>query len=127
MFGFRYGASTFYKRILETETAVSAALLLSERNQSSMNQSVAYLSNQGRYTVFTYRDKTIRFITSKNLEKYVSVLRWDNGYLVVESKNFNKEPEENYIDLNPILDNLLIERSRFLSPIKEVRLGYARE
>ena len=92
-----------------------------------MDQSVAYLSNQGRYTLFTYRDKTIKFITSKNLEKYVSVLQWDNGYLVVESKNFNKEPEENYIDLNPILDNLLIDRSRFLSTIKEVRLGYVRE
>lgn len=90
------------------------------------DESVAYLTNQGRYTVFSYNNKTIRFITSKNLEKYVSVLEWDNGYLVVESKNFNREPEENYIDLNPILDNLLIERKAFLEPIKEVRLGYVR-
>ena len=90
-----------------------------------MDNSVAYLSNEGRYTIFTYGNKTIRFITSKNLEKYVSVTEWDNGYIVVQSKNFNREPEENYIDLNPILENLLIDPSTFLKPIKEVRLSYA--
>ena len=87
--------------------------------------SVAYLSNQGRYTEFSFGDKTIRFITGKNLEKYVSVTEWDNGYIVVQSKNFNKEPEENYIDLVPILENLMIDPVKFLKPIKEVQLNYA--
>lgn len=92
-----------------------------------MDKSIAFLSNKGRYTIFTSGNKTIRFITSKNLEKYVAVTEWDNGYIVVQSKNFNREPEENYIDLNPILENLLIEPSTFLDPIKEVRLNYARD
>lgn len=90
-----------------------------------MEDSIAYLSNQGRYTIFTYGNKSIRFITSKNLEKYVAVTEWDNGYIVVQSKNFNREPEENYIDLIPILENLLIDPVKFLHPIKEVRLNYA--
>lgn len=45
-----------------------------------MDKSIAFLSNKGRYTIFTSGNKTIRFITSKNLEKYVAVTEWDNGY-----------------------------------------------
>lgn len=90
-----------------------------------MDKSIAYLSNEGRYTIFTYGNKTIRFITSKRLEKYIAINEWDNGYIVVQSKNYDKDPEENYIDLNPILENLLIEPKSFLEPIKEVRLYYA--
>lgn len=86
---------------------------------------IAYLSNDGEYTIFTYEDKTIKFLTSKNLERYMSVLEWDKGYLVVMSKNYGKEAEENYIDLVPILENLLIDAEKFLSPIKEVQIRYA--
>lgn len=86
---------------------------------------IAYLSNDGEYTIFTYEDKTIKFLTSKNLERYMSVLEWDKGYLVVMSKNYGKEAEENYIDLVPILENLLIDVEKFLSPIKEVQIRYA--
>ena len=89
-----------------------------------MDDSIAYLSNRGRYTIFNFSDKTIRFISSKNLEKYVSVSEWDNGYIVVQSKNFGKEPEENYIDLRPILENLLIDPDEYLKPIKEVQVSY---
>ena len=89
-----------------------------------MEETIAYLSNQGRYTIFTFGNKSIRFITSKNLEKYVAVTEWDNGYIVVQSKNYNREPEENYIDLIPILENLMIDPVSFLHPIKEVRLAY---
>lgn len=90
-----------------------------------MNDSIAYLTNNGRYTVFSTSKKSIKFITGKNLERYVSVVKWDNGYLVVMSKNINREPEENYIDLIPILENLLINPKEFLEPIKEVRIDYA--
>ena len=44
---------------------------------------MAYLSNRGSYTLFTFRERTIKFLTSKNLEKYTSIVEWDNGYLVV--------------------------------------------
>ena len=66
----------------------------------------AYLSNKGKYTFFTFRDTTIKFLTSKNLEKYTSIVEWDKGYLVVMSKNYNQEECEDYIDLVPILRNL---------------------
>lgn len=85
---------------------------------------IAYLSNDGEYTIFTYEDKTIKFLTSKNLERYMSVLEWDKGYLVVMSKNYGKEAEENYIDLVPILENLLIDVEKFLAPIKKVQIRY---
>ena len=89
-----------------------------------MNQT-AYLSNKGEYTTFSVRDRTISFLTSKNLEKYIEIVDWDHGYLVVISKNQGKEQEEDYIDLIPILENLLIDPDSFLEPIKEVKIRYA--
>ena len=86
-----------------------------------MNQT-AYLSNRGEYTTFSVGDRTITFLTSKNLEKYIEVVEWDQGYLVVISKNKGKEQEEDYIDLVPILENLLIDPVSFLDPIKEVKI-----
>ena len=50
----------------------------------------AYLSNRGEYTTFSVGDRTITFLTSKNLEKYIEVVEWDQGYLVVISKNIQK-------------------------------------
>lgn len=89
-----------------------------------MNQT-AYLSNKGEYTTFSVGDRTISFLTSKNLEKYIEIVDWDHGYLVVISKNQGKEQEEDYIDLIPILENLLIDPDSFLEPIKEVKIRYA--
>lgn len=89
-----------------------------------MNQT-AYLSNKGEYTTFSVGDRTISFLTSKNLEKYIEIVDWDHGYLVVISKNQGKEQEEDYIDLIPILENLLIDPDSFLKPIKEVKIRYA--
>ena len=90
----------------------------------------AYLSNDGEYTFFTFGDRTISFLTSRNLEKYLEIVEWDHGYIVVGyivvlSKNYNREQEEDYIDLIPILKNLLIEPNAFLEPIKEVKVRYA--
>ena len=84
----------------------------------------AYLSNCGSYTLFTFRERTIKFLTSKNLEKYTSVVEWDNGYLVVMSKNYNQEPCEDYIDLIPILRNLYMDEEEFLKDIKGVEIRY---
>lgn len=36
----------------------------------------------------------------------------------------NRQPEEEYIDLVPILKDLYIDASKFLEPIREVRLDY---
>lgn len=85
----------------------------------------AYLSSIGEYTFFSFRDKTIKFLTSKNLEKYTSVVEWDNGYLVVMSRNFGEEECEDYIDLIPILENLYMNAEAFLKDIKGVEIKYA--
>lgn len=91
----------------------------------SSTLNTAFLSSSGEYTFFKFRDRVITFLTGKRLEKYTKILEWDNGYLVVLCKNKNEEVlEEDYIDLLPILDNLLIEANEFLKPIKEVKISY---
>lgn len=85
----------------------------------------AYLSNYGEYTTFSYNDRTITFYTGKRLDYYTDIVAWDNGYLVVMCKNKDDDiPEEDYIDLTPILENLLMDKNTFLSPIKEVRISH---
>jgi hypothetical protein len=85
----------------------------------------AILSSFDKYTTFSYGDRTLTFRTCNNLEKYTKVLLWDNGYLEVLAK-YRHEPDEieEYIDLEPVLDALHIDKESFLSPIKEVRISY---
>lgn len=84
----------------------------------------AILSNEGKYTVFTYGDTVIRFRTPDILERYEKVLEWDkaNGYIVVIAI-YNGVPTEEYIDLLPILDNLCIDRKEFLEDIERVNIA----
>lgn len=61
----------------------------------------AILSNDGAYTVFCF-----------------------DGYLVVLAKySHNAEPEEEYIDLKPVLIDKGIDPVTFLEPIKTVRIA----
>ena len=86
----------------------------------------ALLSSGNGYTVFRFREYNIRFRAPYSLERYVDVLQWDNGYLVVLAKySHEAKPEEDYIDLKPILDGLYIDTDAFLKPIKSVRVAYA--
>ncbi len=86
----------------------------------------AVLSNAGGFTAFSFGGYNIRFRAPYSLDRYVEVVKWDNGYLVVMAKyNHNAEPEEEYIDLKPILEGLYIDSAAFLKPIKSVRLAYA--
>lgn len=87
-------------------------------------EGTAILSSKGNYTSFSYGDNVIRFMTSPALMRYEKVLKWDKGYLEVIA-NYNGREEEEYIDLVPILDNLLIDADSFLSPIKKVEVAYA--
>jgi hypothetical protein len=86
----------------------------------------AYLSNEGEYTMFSYADRTITFLTGKNLLRYVRIKEWDNGYLVVDCQNKDNTETEDYIDLVPILKNLYLIPDTFLESIKEVRLADVR-
>lgn len=88
------------------------------------NSTVAFLSNKDSYTTFSFNGKTITFLTSKNLERYTKVKKWDNGYIVVMAKNKSKPEHEDYIDLEPILRNLYMEPKQFLSKIKSVEVKY---
>lgn len=85
----------------------------------------AILSNDNDFTIFRYRDYTIRFKAPYSLEYYSEVKEWDNGYLVVMAKyRHNNQNEEEYIDLVPILQKLYISPEEFLKPIKEVVVQY---
>ena len=87
------------------------------------NNSTAYLSNIGRYTIFRFGDKHLKFIAPYSLEYYIHVKEWDAGYIVVDTKYaHNDQPIEEYIDLIPILDNLLMDKDSFLRPIVNVEV-----
>ena len=84
----------------------------------------AILSNDQHFTIFSYGDYKIRFRSPYSLEYYTHIKEWNNGYLVVMAKyKHNANPEEEYIDLIPILEDLYIESNQFLKPIKEVKIG----
>lgn len=92
----------------------------------TMDEHTAFLSNDGEYTVFSFGNNRLKFIAPYSLEHYVNVLEWDSGYLVVMAKYaHNKDVEEEYIDLRPILKNLYINPDAFLSQIKSVEVKYA--
>ena len=85
----------------------------------------AILSNDSYFTIFKYKNHIIRFKAPYSLEYYTEVKEWDNGYLVVMAKyRHNNTEEEEYMDLNPILENLYISPKEFLKTIKEVRVQY---
>lgn len=85
---------------------------------------IATLGNENNYTVFKYGNYVIRFAAPYSLEHYTEVKEWDKGYLVVMAKyKHNQKPEEEYIDLVPILQNLYFDADEFLEPIKGVRVA----
>lgn len=96
------------------------------RNNIQTSGHEAILSNAGNFTAFSFGGYNIRFRAPYSLERYIDVVKWDDGYLVVLAKyRHNAEPEEEYIDLKPILEGLYIDPATFLKPIKSVRVAYA--
>ena len=99
---------------------------MAELNNMETNESEAVLSSGEGFTAFNFGGYHIRFKAPYSLERYVDVVSWDDGYLVVLAKySHNTEPEEEYIDLKPILKGLYIDSAAFLKPIKSVRIAYA--
>ena len=85
----------------------------------------AILSSFDKYTTFSFGGKTLTFRTCDGLERYTDVLTWDNGYLEVMAKYRQRDSEiEEYIDLEPILDNLYMDKAASLKPIQKVRIEY---
>lgn len=92
-------------------------------DQSS--KGVAILSSFDKYTTFSFGVKKLTFRTCDGLERYTKILLWDNGYIVVMAKyRQEKEEIEEYIDLAPVLEGLFMDKEKFLSPIKQVRIEY---
>lgn len=84
----------------------------------------AILSSADGYTFFIYNNNVIRFKTSARLERYTKVIKWNKGYIEVMAQYKTLGEVEEYIDLNPILENLYMKSQEFLEPIKEVKLSY---
>ena len=84
----------------------------------------AILSSSGDMTSFKYGNCNVRFRTPSRLKRYTEVKEWDNGYIVVTADYEGIGLTEEYIDLQPILENLYIDPSSFLKPIKTVRIEY---
>ena len=86
----------------------------------------AVLTSEEGFSVFSFGGKKIRFRAPYSLERYTEIKEWDNGYLVVMAKyRHNDAPEEEYIDLVPILEALYIDAKSFLAQIRGVVLAYA--
>lgn len=86
--------------------------------------SQALLSSDGDMTSFRYGNNNIRFRTPKRLKRYTEIKEWDNGYIVVMADYEGLGLTEEYIDLQPILENLYINPETFLKPIKSVKIDY---
>ena len=85
----------------------------------------ALLSSEQDYTIFRYGNYTIRFKAPYSLERYTDVKEWDHGYIVAMAKyKHNEVPEEEYIDLIPVLKDLYFDADAFLDPIREVKVSY---
>ena len=83
----------------------------------------AILTSKADYTSFSFGGTNIRFLTPGSLVRYTSVKKWHDGYLEVGA-DYGHGEEEEYIDIRPILRNLLIDAKEFLAPIKNVEVRY---
>ena len=97
---------------------------LSRMNKRTSQGDCAVLSNEGAYTLFSYGGRRLKFSAPYSLKRYVKVKKWDRGYIEVDTE-YADGIEEEYIDLRPILRNLIIDPRSFLRPIKKVKVSYA--
>jgi len=88
------------------------------------SRETAVLSSRADYTLCSLGGRTIRFAAPYSLRRYLRVKKWREGYLEVEA-DYGDSVEEDYIDLLPILKNLLINPKTFLKGVKNVKVSYA--
>ena len=84
-------------------------------------QNTAFLSNEGRYTRFEFRDLDLKVIAPKDLLNYVEVISWEDGMLTVIANYENGGEMQEYIDIEGALEDLLLETA-FLTEIKNVEI-----
>lgn len=88
------------------------------------DNSTAVLSISGQYTKFLFKGRTITFLHGKDLERYLSVKEWKDGYFVVECQGKVKGKYEDYIDMTYILENLYMDSETFLSGMKKLEIEH---
>lgn len=94
--------------------AFRAKLWYDETKKGDPMNDIVTLGNDAGFSVFSFGNHVIRFKAPYSLERHTSVKEWDNGYLVVMAKyRHNLQPEEEYIDLLPILNGLYINGQEF--------------
>lgn len=87
---------------------------MQEDGENIGTDNFALLRSQDGFTVFRFGKNTIRFRAPYSLEHYTEVTLWGNGYLAVMAKySHNPEPEDEYIDLVPIIKNLFLMQLHF--------------
>ncbi len=86
----------------------------------------AKLSSDGPYTLFSFGGRRLKFRAPQCLRRYLRVKKWDDGYLEVDA-DYGKDVGvvEEYIDLRPVLRDLILNPRSFLSPIKRVEVSHA--
>ncbi len=114
-------------QVIQREIYLKDGTLFVDKRQTRVDTNdTAILSSFDNYTTFSFGGKTLTFRTCVGLERYVKVLTWDNGYIEVLAKYRQREEIiEEYIDLNPVLEDLYMDKETFLAPIKRVRIEYA--
>ena len=91
-----------------------------------MDPSYAVLTNSGRYSMFSFTGKTITFMHGNELQRYLRVKEWNDGYLVVDCLGTAKGQYEDYIDMPYILENLYMDPRDFLSRMQGVLIQNAK-
>ena len=83
---------------------------------------VAILTNNDKFSIFKIGDLQIKFKTSPFLQKYISILKWNKGYIECMAKYSTLDtPIEEYIDLRYIAKRLRLPQDIF-AHIQEVRI-----
>ena len=101
----------------------STRLWYNTREMHANVDNVALLSSKADYTIFSYGGRSIRFAAPYSLRRYLRVKKWHDGYLEVEA-DYGDGAEEDYIDLRPVLRNLMIDPKKFLKPVRRVEVSY---
>jgi hypothetical protein len=84
----------------------------------------AVLTTSGQYTKFLFKGRTITFLHGKDLERYLKVKEWEDGYFVVDCQGKVKGKYEDYIDMTYILENLHMDPKIFLFGMKGVEIKH---
>lgn len=97
-----------------------------DARRDAASSETAHLSNDGSYTLFSFGGRRLKFRAPKCLRRYLRVKKWDDGYLEVDADyGKNVGIVEEYIDLRPVLRDLMLNPRSFLSPIKRVEVARA--